>query len=250
MADYTLAETVSTRIPNSPRLVRGAPNWCEWLQVLPDPRHLAARSLGTPVTDHRSSWVRRLPTTLGDVFIKTYQYDTWVSRLRDFCRRTGPGTRSRAAREFDALEWMRNHDLSGPEPLAVLEVRVLEFLAQATLLTTAFPGESVADLMPRLARDERTLVAAAIGKLVGKLHALGFRDGNLDLRNLLAQRTPGGWTITKIDSPRHCLRSPAAREDALVRADWTRLLPQLEPFDVAEVVRAAAHAAACGAGRE
>lgn len=86
-------------------------------------------------------------------------------------------------------------------------------------------------------------VAAAIGELVGRLHHLGFRDRNLDLRNLLVQRTAEGWQIAKIDSPRWRLVRPGARIDAATRADWLRLGPQLAAFGVLEAARAAADAA-------
>ncbi|HEX6811103.1 MAG TPA: lipopolysaccharide kinase InaA family protein [Planctomycetota bacterium] len=230
---------MSTRIPSSPRRIRGAPHWENWLEALPPEAELAARSLGSPVTNHRTSWVRRLSTPRGDLFVKTYEYATWASRLRDAARRTGPCTQSRAAREFDALLWLRMHQLPAPEPLAVLEVRRLGFLVRATLVSAAFAGERIDELMPRLGLAEREQLALAIGKLVRHLHELGFRDRNLDLRNLLAQRVPGGWSIAKIDSPRHVLRAPGNRADALVLADWARLLPQLERFGVADIARAA-----------
>lgn len=162
-----------------------------------------------------------------------------MSRLRSAVRRTGPGTQSRAAREFDALQWMRAHRLPGPEPLAVLEVRRLGFLVRATLVTTAFPGEPSDELMLRLEPADRERLALAMGRFVRKLHGLGFRDRNLDLRNLLAQRVSGGWSIAKIDSPRHVLKAPGSDLDALARADWARLLPQLERFGLAETARAA-----------
>jgi len=232
-------ETVSTRIHNSPRRIRGAPHWPRWLEVLPGEAELASRSLGSAITDHRSSFVRRLSTTSGDVYIKTYEYATWVSRLRSAVRRTGPGTRSRATREFDALQWLRARGLPGPEPLVVLEVRRLGFLVRATLVTTAFAGEPTDQLLQRLALADREQLAAAIGRFVRKLHGLGFRDRNLDLRNLLAHRVAAGWSIAKIDSPRHVLKAPGSGLDALARADWARLLPQLERFGLAAIARAA-----------
>ena len=230
---------MSTRIHNSPRRIRGAPDWPRWLEVLPGEAELSSRSLGTPITDHRSSWVRRVSTPSGDVFIKTYEYDTWVSRLRSAVRRTGPGTRSRAAREFDALAWMRAHGLPGPEPLAVLDVRRLGFLVRATLVTTAFAGEPADQLLMQLGLADRERLALAIGQFVRTLHGLGFRDRNLDLRNLLGQRLSAGWSIAKIDSPRHVLKAPGSDLDALARADWARLLPQLERFGLAEIARTA-----------
>jgi hypothetical protein len=129
--------------------------------------------------------------------------------------------------------------MQGPEPLAVLEVRRLGFLVQATLVTTAFAGEPTDQLMLRLERADREQLAFAIGKFVRKLHGLGFRDRNLDLRNLLGQRVSGGWSLAKIDSPRHVLKTPGSDLDALARADWARLLPQLERFGLAEIARAA-----------
>src|SRR5690606_36891604 len=139
----------------------------------------------------------------------------------------GPWRRSRAAREFDALAWMAAHGLSAPAPIAVFERRRFGLLARAVLVTAASPGTTASDCLPELPPDERFAAAAAIGAFVASLHALGFRDRNLDLRNLLVQRRPGGgWLVEKIDSPRHRLRRGAG-PDALSRADWQRLLPQL-----------------------
>jgi hypothetical protein len=206
---------------------------------LPGPDSIWRREVGEAVTDHRSSWVRRLPTPSGTIYAKTYAYATWASRLRDFGHRTRPGSRSRAAAEFDALSWMLGQGLPAPPPIAVLEWRCLGFLARATLLTADFGGEPASALMPRLQGDERHELARAIGDLVGRLHALGYRDRNLDLRNLLARRDAAGWTIAKIDSGRHRLRPPGRSADRLVRSDWARLLPQLEPFGVAATAIAA-----------
>ncbi|MEO6593205.1 MAG: lipopolysaccharide kinase InaA family protein [Planctomycetota bacterium] len=209
---------------------------------MPDIRDLGDRSLGVAVTNARSSWVRKLCTDLGTVFIKNYEYATWRDRLRDFAGRTGPWTRSRATREFDALAWMRARGLAAPEPLAALEDRCLGFLRRATLVTVAFPGETTADLLPRLSPEARHHLAEEIGRLVGRLHALGFRDRNLDLRNLLAHHSPAGWIVAKIDSPRHRLRASGRRTDALTRADWQRLSPQLDAFGLTHVARRAADA--------
>lgn len=233
-----------TRIPIFPKVVRGADH--PWLQAAA----FAAATLqptragGQLVTDQRTSWVRRVATRYGDVFVKVYEYDTWAARLRGGARRTAPWRRSRAAAEFDALAWLRQHGLVAPEPVAAGEVRRLGFLVRSVLVTTAFAGEPIDALLPSLAPGDRLALADTLGTLVGRLHALGFRDRNLDLRNLLAQRrSDGGWTIAKIDSPRHRLVAPGRRDDALARADWARLLPQLAPFDLADATRAAAERA-------
>jgi hypothetical protein len=46
--------------------------------------------------------------------------------------------------------------------------------------------------------------------------------------------------VTKIDSPRYRLVRRGQPDDRLARADWARLLPQLEPFGIADETRAAA----------
>lgn len=205
--------------------------------------HGVDRAHGRMITDHRTSWVRELRVDGADYFVKIYEYPHWSDRLRSFGRRTGPWARSRAAAEFDALTWMRQHDEAAPEPMFASELRRAGFLVRATLVTAAFDGESAAAWLERLPAAERRALAAAIGRLVGRLHALGFRDRNLDLRNLLARReADGGWTIAKIDSPRHRLRAPGRADDRWTRADWARLAPQLEPYGLADVARGAADA--------
>lgn len=242
-ADYTVATAVSTSFPSFLTTVRGHDTDPGWWRDLPPVRDLQRRDIGESVTDQRTSFVRRLPTSRGPVFAKTYLYPTWAARLRAAWRWTGPWRASRAAREFDALVWMRHHDLPAPEPLAVLESRRSGFLCSATLLTAGFDGDATAALFPDLAATDRERLAIAIGRCVAALHDLGFRDRNLDLRNLLARRTADGFVVAKIDSPRHRLVRAGRFDDRFTAADWHRLLPQLHAFGVAAVARAAAAAA-------
>lgn len=219
---------------------RAAAAWPTWAADLPASAQLADRAVGRPVTDHRSSWVRELSIPRGTVFVKTYEYRTWADRLRDFGRRRAPWSTPRATREFEALQWLRLQGFDGPEPLAVLVWRRLGFVRRAMLVTTAFPGAPADAVLPALEPRSRTEVAAAIGGLVGRLHRLGFRDGNLDLRNLLVLRDERGCRVAKIDSPRFRLRRPGPASDRLARADWRRLLPQLAAFGLDEVAHRAA----------
>lgn len=229
---------MSTRIPKSPRIVRGAPQDLARWPGLPPLTDLAQRGLGAVVTDARTSWVRRLPPP-ANLFLKTYEYQSWVDRVRNFARWTRPFGRSRAAREFDALRWMRDRGLPAPEPVLVAEWRACGFLRLATLVTTAFPGGPAHELLPRLAPLPQRAVAEAIGRAVGRLHALGFFDGNLDLRNFVVDGSGADWIVGKIDSPRHrIVRGPLP--GPLVARDWQRLAPQLEHFELDEVARAAA----------
>ncbi|MBL8750527.1 MAG: phosphotransferase [Planctomycetes bacterium] len=240
-ADYTLVKAVSTRIHTDGRLVRGAPQEAAWSSALPAPADRCRQDLGAAVATHRSSWVRRIETPRGTVYLKTYEYRSWADRLRNLGKWTAPGRSSRAAREFDALSWLRGHGLPAPEPIAAHEWRTFGFLRRTTLVTAAFPGESVATLLPNLPNDDRDALARAIGGLVAHLHRLGFRDRNLDTRNLVAHRgRDGRWVVAKIDSPRHRLLHAGAANDHLARADWDRLLPQLAPFGVDQVARNAA----------
>lgn len=219
-----------TSIPNLPRIVRGAPH-----ALLADPGFAlatlgAARNQGSIVTDHRTSWVRRVERSGREFYVKVYEYETWGARLRNLGRRTAPWARSRAAAEFDALTWLRANGFDSPEPILAGEVRCAGWLAKAVLVTAAYDGEAVDALLPGLPEPERTNLVRAIGRFVAAVHALGFRDRNLDLRNLLARREGDDWTIAKIDSPRHRLVRPGAASDRLARADRDRLLRQLAPF--------------------
>src|SRR6188768_2432095 len=74
---YNVAETVSTRIPRLPRLVRGAAQLPACGHGLPPLEELWRREVGTPITDHRTSWVRRVATPTCNVYVKTYEYATW-----------------------------------------------------------------------------------------------------------------------------------------------------------------------------
>ena len=204
------------------------------------PAELARREVGHVVTDHRTSWVRRLGEGLRSVFVKVYEYRSWAHIARTLGRRTAPWQASRPTREFDALAWLVEHGLPAAEPLAAFEWRRFGFVQKAMLVTGAYPGKPADQVLAALDPLARTEAAAAIGRFVARLHALGFRDGNLDLRNLLLLRDGAEWTATKIDSPRHRLVRPGPATDRAARADWSRLLPQLESLQVAAAARTAA----------
>lgn len=231
---------MSTRIPNPPHCERAADAWPQRGQSLPSADSLWQRATGEAVTEHRSSWVRRVPDPSGDVFVKTYEYVSWASRLRDFGKRTGPWGTPRVVREFDALVWLRQHGFDAPTPLAALVWRRWGFVRRATLVTEAFPGTAAAQLLPTLPTAERIEAARAIGTTVGRLHRLGWRDRNLDLRNLLLAAGHDGWRVAKIDSPRFVLVRPGRDDDRLACADWLRLAPQLAALGLAEAARGAA----------
>jgi hypothetical protein len=225
---------VPTSLPQHHTLVFASTNWGTLAQQLPPVTRLSSRDNGHFVTDHRSSWVRRI--TLGDreLYIKSYEYASWSDRLRNWGRWTAPGRSSRAAREYQALTWLREHGFSAPLPLCCIEWRSCSFLVRATLVTSAEPGRAANLLLQDCSPADRQNIASAIGRFVCALHRSGFRDRNLDLRNLLIHQRGSHYRVAKIDSPRHRIVAAGRANDRLAAADWQRLLPQLAEFGVAQ----------------
>jgi hypothetical protein len=235
-------ETLSRAFRTSGRVLLGAPQLivaCEALG-LDDPESLASPLLGEPAKTAASSWVRQIRIGAQDFFIKTYSYPTLGARWRGILRNTGPCCQSRAAREASALQWLAEHRFPAPSPVAVWERRRSGLLSLAFLITERWPGLTLEALLPTLPAADRRLLASSLGRFVAALHQQGFRDRNLDLRNLLARWSRDGFVVTKIDSPRYRLVRRGQPDDRLARADWARLLPQLEPFGIADETRAAA----------
>lgn len=183
---------------------------------------LAARDTGRVVTDHRSSWVRQTAIGPTNVYIKTYDYPTPADRRRGLGRTTCLA-RSRARREWDALEWLDAKGFSAPSPLLLAEARWLGWLHRALLVTEAWPGTRADEALAQLGPAARTDLVDALRAAIGRWHAAGFRDRNLDLRNLLVDQDGSGqWRIAKIDSPRFRIRPAGNTKDALAAADWAR----------------------------
>ncbi|MFK7740581.1 MAG: lipopolysaccharide kinase InaA family protein [Planctomycetota bacterium] len=206
------------------------------------------------MTNARSSWVRRVQAADGggEFFVKVYEFPRWRDRLRNFARWTAPWRAPRARREAQALTWLRTHGFGAPAAAACYEWRRAGFVCQAALITSAVPGRTAECLLggpPRrapgapapLPAASRQDLARDILAWVAKLHRSGFRDGNLDLRNLIITpaQPPAGrdadaaWTITKIDSPRYRIVPAGTATDSWARADWQRLLPQLRALGLA-----------------
>ena len=226
--EYTLVTGVLARPNDSLRLACASANWAAVADLVGPVGRWMDRSAGTPVVDQRSSWVRRHRTSAGEFYVKVYQYDSWGNRLRNWGKWTAPWRPSRAQRECAAFAWLAANGFSSPAHFACFERRQAGFLACAAVATSSIPGISADRLLADSGPDQRARTARDIGAFVRRLHRAGFRDRNLDLRNLIVD----GDRITKIDSPRHRIVRPGRRDDALARADWARLLPQLEKFGV------------------
>lgn len=187
------------------------------LDELCDPRQ------GREVVTHRSSWVRQLDLgTAGSFFIKTYNYATWNDRLRGLGRTTWLAP-SRADREARAYKWLARNGFVTPRQWFAWDQRQLGMLRRAALLSAAVPGDTLEQLLPCLAPPAQVELLGALGAWVSRLHALGFRDRNLDLRNIVATTSPRGWSLAKIDAPRWRRRGPDRTPDRLCTQDWARL---------------------------
>lgn len=238
--DYTLVSALSATVPESPTPTFATAKWEDLASKLPPYEHLRARTFGDKVVHHRSSWVNRMRADSLDAFIKTYEYSSWGDKLGNCAKWTAPLRHSRAVREWLALRWLNDHELPTVKPLACWESRRFGFVEHASILTATFDGEAADQVFANANEAKRKALATAIGAFVVTLHGKGFRDRNLDLRNLLIRQGTEQIHIAKIDSPRFQLvrpQSPGAGspKDRLANADWQRLLPQLAKFDVANL---------------
>ncbi len=201
---------------------------------------LSNRTLGVAITDARSSWVRVVEFGGKRYFIKTYDYSTWRDRWRGTIRNTGPTVESRVAREHAALRWFASAGIATPRSVGFIESRSLGWVVRCLIATEGFPGRDLATLLPTEPRAECEAIGMAVGAFVARIHRLGFRDGNLDLRNLLLADDRAKLVIAKIDSPKHRIVRAGHAGDRLARNDWSRLLPQLRAFGMAEAALAGA----------
>jgi hypothetical protein len=182
----------------------------------------AEPGFGSPVTSARTSWTRRGERAGQGFFVKVYVYPDWRARWRGLLRNTWLAP-SRARREWEALRWLRSNGFAAPQPWGVAEQRgLLGDLRRAVLVTEAWPAPSLESMLrdgvePATARQ----LHAALEAWVMELHCAGFRDRNLDPRNILVRReADGSWQFAKIDSPRFRLLRPCSRpDDRLARAD-------------------------------
>ena len=117
--------------------------------------------------------------------------------------------------------------------MAVLEKRQRGWLWRAILITRAWSGHPAHHLLPLVGSVDRNSLVEAIRNHVGRLHAAGFRDGNMDLRNFLARRQEGPtWEIAVIDSPRYRITAPDRHRDRAARRDQLELAASFDSLGV------------------
>lgn len=177
---------------------------------------------------------------------KRFWYPTARDRWRGALRTTWLA-RSRVEREAANLERIAAWGLQPPLLLAFGERRRLGLLHDSFLFTRALDARPLDERL-RGERDDaaRRRWLGALGELVGGLHARGFVDRDLHLRNVLA--TAEG-TLAKIDSAFGAI-VPRWRRGAARRRDLDDLLADLAAVTT-ESERAAflrVYGAAAGSG--
>lgn len=228
MESTLVATTAEGFGPDAPWRATAPGFLAEWRDALARadqacPARLGPRAVGSPITEHRSSWVRRCRLGQREVYCKTYVYPALRDRLRGVLRNTWLAP-SRAAREAAALRWLADAGFAGPRALGYAEARCLGFLRCAVLATEAWPSRALPEVWPTLDAGPRAGLLAAVWRFVDALHAHGFVDRNLDPRNLLvAVEGDGAFRIAKIDSPRYRILPRGRRLTRLVAEDRARL---------------------------
>lgn len=193
---------------------------------------LAALGRGTVVKQSRTGWVQRRQDGDATSFAKTYVYPTARDRRRGLCRNTCCA-RSRARREADAAAWLRARGFAAPRVLVLAELRRLGVLHAALIVTEAIAGEPLDQVLPRLGASRRDEVLRALRNFVHELHRSGFRDRNLDLRNVLLLAGNTAPAFAKVDSPRFRIVAPGVGDDRLAQEDWRRLTASLASLGLA-----------------
>lgn len=193
-------------------------------------KELSSRDLGRPVKAGRSSWVRCLDIGSKTYYVKTYDYPTLRAQARGWLRNTA-FAETRPEREYRALRWLASRGFSVPDPAAVWIERRGWGVGRACLVTSAWPGDRVDHLLSGMSEAESHELLLALRTQVEAMHSLGYRDRNLDLRNILARREESGaWLLAKIDSPRFRIVAAGKPTDRLAREDWSRLRSSLARF--------------------
>lgn len=185
---------------------------------------LAQGREGERVAGSRSSWVVRMRQGAIDCHVKTYVYPGLRDRVRGWFRNTLLAP-SRAAREVAAAQWLLAHGFAAARPLVLAEQRGFSGVRVAVVATETVAGDRLDRWLPTADESRRREVLRALAAWVEEVHAAGFRDRNLDLRNLIL--LPGEPPrFAKVDSPRFVI-ARSKGPDALSRADVARLTASL-----------------------
>ncbi|MCV2892262.1 3-deoxy-D-manno-octulosonic acid kinase [Lentibacter sp. XHP0401] len=100
---------------------------------------------------------------------------------------------SRAYQEYSLLEWMLEHDLPVPRPVAARYVPV-GLCYRADLVTERIPdSRPLADIL--VEKELPATVWAKIGAVICQMHTLGVHHSDLNCRNILLDADMRVWLI-------------------------------------------------------
>lgn len=131
---------------------------------------------------------------------------------------------TRAGHELDVSLRLRQAGVATPQVLGFVLYRVAPGLRRADVLTREIAG--AADLLTVLTGDpsasDRAAIWDAVRILVEDLSRVGAVHADLNVRNVLIERAPGGAPVAHaLDVDRVTWHRPDAR--AALRANWARL---------------------------
>ncbi len=143
--------------------------------------------------DPQTTWIKRSPHRCVGIqetedgqrrIVKRFQARSWPGRFRD---------RGRAEREFKVLRSLHGAGLDVPEPHELRRREGGWELTCELVMGARTLGEALADDGPHSTRARET--AAALGRLIGRAHALGLDHGDLHAGNVLLDEQDRPWMI-------------------------------------------------------
>ncbi len=120
-------------------------------------------------------------------FRKTYS-NAWLTAVRSMLRR------SRARREFQNLRAMAAAGVPCVHAVSVTERRRLGCVVSSTIQIEHLEGgQDLARCLHSAPHRERLAFAEALGRLLARMHAAGYRSTTLSPRNVMVMPAAGSW---------------------------------------------------------
>lgn len=162
-------------------------SWTETLQYLfEDPRALFVRPGVHLLKDSRTTTGGLIPSAMGSLFLKRYNYQGVGYALKDLFRA------SRARRVWIVANTLRMRGIPTPLPHAYLERRRFRVLLESYLIIEGVEGIGILEFSsrfrePRSSFLEKRLLVREIGTLVRGLHQRGVSHRDLKGQNVLVR---------------------------------------------------------------
>ncbi len=166
--------------------------------LLTDPDACLDREKAAVMKDGNT--VKAAIAELGDgtrLFVKRYNRKGLLHTLKNVPRT------SRAKRVFELLYGAELRGLQTPRPVALIEERRLRVLRRSYVITefiedavqlAHFPGGAFSGLD----KERRERLMAAVGRVIGTMHARGFYHGDLKWNNILVKASGDGGPVVYI----------------------------------------------------